>query len=145
MIRPLLVLALSLAALSLPGCATLGQSRTAQALVAAAAAPAEDLAVAALEAELSALPADPAGLHAWYLSAGLTGAEADLVVAEAGGDLAAALGSLPRYIEGGAFGRLALSALAGERQEVVGPREAARFLLAWAEEHQRTSDMRTAP
>ncbi|MBM4369596.1 MAG: hypothetical protein FJ102_25530, partial [Deltaproteobacteria bacterium] len=71
--------------------------------------------------------------HAWCLSAGLTEAEADLVVAEAGGELAAALGSLPRYIDGGAIGRLALSALAGERPEVVGPREAEQFQLAWAE------------
>ncbi|MCK6529718.1 hypothetical protein L6R50_19905 [Myxococcota bacterium] len=118
--------------MTLDGCATLGQSRTAQAVVAAAAAPAEDLAVAALDAELAALPADPAGLHAWCLSAGLTQSEADLVVAEAGAELAAALGSLPRYIDDGAFGRLALSALAGKRPEVVGPRDAARFLLAWA-------------
>ncbi|MCK6527719.1 hypothetical protein L6R50_09205 [Myxococcota bacterium] len=136
MIRSLFALALSLAALALPGCATLGQSRTAQAVVAAAASPAEDLAVAALEAELAKLPADPADLRAWCLSAGLTDDEADLVIGEAGGELMAALGSLPRYIEGGAFGRLALSALAGEHPEVVGPREAARFLLAWAEMHQ---------
>ncbi|MCK6528347.1 hypothetical protein L6R50_12595 [Myxococcota bacterium] len=60
--------------------------------------------------------------------------EADRVVVEAGGELAAALGSLSRNIDGGTLGRLAPSALAGERPDVVGPREAARFLPAWAEQ-----------
>ena len=113
--------------------------------MAAAASPAEDLAVAALEAELAKLPADPADLRSWCLSAGLTEDEANLVVGEAGGELTTALGSLPRYIEGGAFGRLALSALAGERPDLVGPREAARFLLAWAVHHQEVLGERGAP
>lgn len=127
---PLLALALLL-----PACATLGQSPTAQSFVSAAVAPAESLAVDALEAQIAALPADPADLRAWCLSAGLSGDEADLVVAEAGGELAAVLGSLPRYLDDGALGRLALSAFAGEKPEIVGPREASRFLLAWAQAH----------
>lgn len=118
------------------GCATLGQSKTAQEMVAAAAAPAQDLAVDALELQIASLPADPADLRTWCISAGLTADEADLVVSEAGGELVAALASLPRYIDGGAVGRLALSALVREPPTIVGPREAARFLLAWALEHQ---------
>ncbi|MCK6528774.1 hypothetical protein L6R50_14845 [Myxococcota bacterium] len=118
------------------GCAAIRTNATVQGMVAAAASPAEDLAVDAIEAQIASLPADPADLRAWLLAAGLAGDEADLVVTEAGGELAVVLASLPRYLDGGALGRLALSALAGEKPDVVGPREAARYLLAWAQAHQ---------
>jgi hypothetical protein len=115
------------------GCATLGANSTARAVVAAAAAPAESLAVSALEAELARLPADPVEFHAWLVGAGLTEDEAHQVEAVALADGRAELAGLVEYIDGGAIGRLALSALAGEKPELVGPREAARYLLARAQ------------
>lgn len=117
------------------GCAALRGDRRVELAVALVADPAGDLAADALAAQMALIPADPAGLEAWCLAAGLTPEEASLVAAEAGGELAAVLGALSGYLDDGAVRRLLLSALVAEPPGTVGPREAARALLAWARAH----------
>lgn len=124
-----------LCVVSLLGCATFSTNPTARAFVTVAAQPAEALAAASLEAQIAALPPDPAEFHTWLLSAGLTEEEAEQVAGAALADVQLELSGLVNYIEGGAVGRLTLSALAGEVPALVGPREAARYLLARALAH----------
>lgn len=119
-----LLLALAL----LPGCATIGA--TGQALVSIGATAAGQLAGDGLRQTASAIPQDPAALTAWLTGpGGLSPAEAAEVVAGLGADARAEVQGVADYVEG-AIPRLAGSALLAEAPDVVGPREAARYLLA---------------
>lgn len=128
-----IVLGLVLALVGGPaGCASLQSSPTAKALVYFAADPIESLVADGLASAVASMPTDPSALQSWLVQSGLTEEESREVTGDLVADAQLELSSVALWVEEGAFGRLCLSALGREKPSSVGPREAARYLLARA-------------